>query len=96
MTYDIRNNEESSRFETTVDGHTAFASYDLEDPDRIVFTHTEVPEQLSGRGIAAEIVKHALEHARSKKLTVVPQCAYVASFIKRNPEYGGLMGSSSS
>jgi uncharacterized protein len=91
MTYDIRNNEQESRFETVVDGHTAFASYDLEDPNRIVFTHTEVPQELSGRGIAAEIVKSALEHARERKLTVVPQCAYVASYIKRNPEYEELM-----
>ena len=90
MTYDIRHNEEESRFETVVDGHTAFASYDLEDPNRIVFIHTEVPAELSGRGIAQQIVKTALEHARERKLTVVPQCQYVATFIKRNPEYEEL------
>ena len=90
MSYDIRNNEEESQFETTVDGHTALAAYDLEEPNRIVFTHTEVPEELSGRGLAAEIVRTALQHARERKLTVVPQCAYVASYIKRNPEYGEL------
>ena len=91
MTLDIRNNEEESQFETTVDGHTALTAYDLEDPNRIVFTHTEVPEALSGRGIAGEIVKFALDHAREKKLTVVPQCAYVASYIKRHPEYQDLL-----
>lgn len=91
MPYDIRNNEEQSRFETVVDGHTAFTQYDLEDPDRIVFTHTEVPQELSGRGIAQQIVRTALEHARDRKLTVVPECQYVATFIKRNPEYEELM-----
>ena len=90
MTYDIRNNEEKSRFETIVDGHTAFTMYDLEGPDRIVLTHTEVPQELSGRGIAQQIVRTALEHARERKLTVVPQCAYVASFIRKNPEYDDL------
>lgn len=90
MTYDIRHNEEQSRFETVVDGHTAFASYDLEDPNRIVFTHTEVPKELSGRGIAQQIVTAALEHARERKLTVVPQCQYVASFIRKNPEFEEL------
>ena len=93
MTYDIRNNESESRFETTVDGHTAFAMYDLEDPDRIVFTHTEVPPELSGRGLAQLIVKTGLEHAREHKLKVVPQCSYVAAYIKRNPEYEELTGS---
>ena len=91
MTLDIRHNENESRFETTVDGHLATAEYDLEDPNRIVFTHTEVPEALSGRGIAAAIVKYGLDHARDKKLTVVPQCAYVASFVKRHAEYQDLL-----
>src|SRR5687768_5360273 len=50
MTFDVRNNEEKSQFETTVDGHVALTAYDLEDPDRIVFTHTDVPEALAGRG----------------------------------------------
>jgi predicted GNAT family acetyltransferase len=91
MTFDIRNNEQESRFETTVDGQVAFSQYELEDPNRIVFTHTVVPEELSGRGIAGEIVKHALDVARDKKLTVVPQCSYVAAYIKRHPDYADLL-----
>ncbi|MFL6244459.1 MAG: GNAT family N-acetyltransferase [Thermoanaerobaculia bacterium] len=91
MTYDIRNNESESQFETTVDGHRAIAAYDLEEPNRIVFTHTEVPEALAGRGIAGAIVKFGLDHAREKKLTVVPQCSYVAAFVKRHAEYQDLV-----
>jgi predicted GNAT family acetyltransferase len=91
MTYDVRNNEQESRFETTVDGQLAIAEYDLEEPNRIVFTHTEVPDELSGRGVAAAIVKFGLDHAREKNLTVVPQCAYVAAWVKRNPEYQDLL-----
>ena len=91
MTFDIRDNQEESQFETTIDGHVALSAYDLEEPNRIVFTHTEVPEALSGRGLAGAIVKFALDCAREKKLTVVPQCAYVASFIKRHPEYEDLL-----
>jgi hypothetical protein len=91
MTYDIRNNEETSQFETTVDGQVAYAAYDLEEPDRIVFTHTIVPDALSGRGIAAQLVQHGLQHARDRKLKVVPQCSYVAAFIKRHSEYEDLL-----
>jgi predicted GNAT family acetyltransferase len=92
MTFDIRNNEHESRFETTIDGSTAFAEYDREDPNRIVFTHTIVPEELSGRGIAGEIVKFGLDYAREHELTVVPQCSYVAAWIKRYPDYADLVG----
>jgi uncharacterized protein len=91
MTLDIRNNEKESQFETTIDGHTALVAYDLEDPNRIVFTHTEVPEALSGRGIAGELARHGLDHARQQNLTVVPQCSYVAAYIKRHPEYQDLL-----
>ena len=91
MTQDIRHNEQQSQFEMTIDGYTGYAAYDLEDPDRIVFTHTVVPTELEGRGVASAIVKHALDHARAKGLKVVPQCAYVASFIKRHPEYEELV-----
>jgi uncharacterized protein len=90
-TYDIRNNEAQSQFETTVDGHTGYASYDLEEPDRIVFTHTIVPGEIEGRGVAAAVVKHGLEHARAKNLKVVPQCGYVAAYIKKHPEYEDLL-----
>ena len=91
MSYDIRNNEEASQFETTVDGEVAFAAYDLEDPDRIVFTHTIVPDALAGRGIAAELVKQGLQHARERNLKVVPQCSYVATYIQRHSEYQDLL-----
>ena len=91
MTYDVRHNEEKSQFEATVDGHVALTAYDLGDPNRIVFTHTDVPEALAGRGIAGEIVKFGLDYAREKKLTVVPQCPYVASYIKRHPQYQDLL-----
>lgn len=89
-TYDIRHNDKESQFQTEVEGKTAYAAYDLEEPNRIVFTHTIVPDELSGRGIANQLVKAALEHAREKKLTVVPQCSFVAAFIKRHPEYEEL------
>ena len=91
MSNEIRHNEESSQYETTVDGQTAFVSYDREDPDLIVFTHTIVPDELSGRGIAGAVVKHALDDARRQNLKVVPQCSYVASYIKRHSEYQDLV-----
>lgn len=90
MSYDIRNNEQESRFETTVEGKTAFAAY-YRDAGKITFTHTEVPPELEGRGIAGAIVKHALDEARQNNLGVVAQCAYVAAYVKRHPEYQDLL-----
>ena len=50
-----------------------------------------VLDDATGRGIAGAIVKFGLEHAREKSLIVVPQCSYVAAFVKRHSEYQDLL-----
>jgi len=87
----VVHNENAKQFEITVDDHVALAAYDMED-GKIVFTHTEVPPELSGRGIANQLAKSALEYARDRKLKVLPQCAFIASYIKRHDEYADLLG----
>jgi predicted GNAT family acetyltransferase len=89
-TIDVAHNKGESRFESTVDGKLSKVEYETA-PGQITFTHTEVPRELSGRGIAQQMVKQALEHARKQKLRVVPQCAYVAAFIEKHPEYQDLV-----
>jgi predicted GNAT family acetyltransferase len=74
----------------TVDGSLAVAAYELREGE-IIFTHTEVPPEIGGRGVAQQLVKTALEHARSNDLRVVPLCQYVESYIKRNPQYADLV-----
>ncbi len=86
----VRNNEQESRFEYEIDGSVAVAEYHR-DGSRITFTHTEVPEALSGRGIGNTLVRGALDYARREKLRVIPQCAFVAAFIKKNTEYQDLV-----
>ncbi len=86
----VTNNVDASRFEATVDGHVAFAEYGRVDND-IVFTHTIVPPELEGRGLASKIVHTALDHARAEHLAVVPLCPFVASYLRRHPEYHDIV-----
>ena len=86
----VRHNPAASRYETEVDGHLALAEY-AEEGDRIVFTHTYVPPELRSRGIAEKLVRAALEEARREGRRIVPQCSYVALFIRRNPEFQPLV-----
>jgi uncharacterized protein len=76
-----------------VDGHLSVADYQKRD-DTMVFTHTFVPPELRGRGIAEKLVRAALEHAREEKLRVVPACSYVAVFIERHKEFQPLLANS--
>lgn len=90
MTFDIRHNEQQSRFEALVDGHVAFTAYDLE-PGQITFTHTVVPGELGGRGIGNQLAQSALDHARKNNLSVVPACSFVAGYVRKHPEYEDLL-----
>ena len=89
---DVSNNEPESRFEVSANGAVAVVSYTLE-PGRIVFTHTHVPGELSGRGIANQLARAGLEHARANDLKVVVHCSFIAKYIERNPEYRDLLDS---
>src|SRR5665213_2553607 len=53
----------------------------------LVFLHTRVPKELEGHGVAARLVKTALNYARHNELKVVPRCPYVAAYIERHPEF---------
>ncbi len=85
----ITHNEAAKRFETTIDGKTGYISYqDL--GQSLVFDHTIVPQALGGRGVGSALVKHALDFARDEHKKVIPQCSFVASYMKKHPEYLNL------
>jgi predicted GNAT family acetyltransferase len=86
----VRHNTAASRFEVLMESHLAVAEYQL-DGDRMTFTHTFVPPEWRGRGIAEKLVRPALEWAQLEKRRVVPACSYVAVFIERNPEFKPLL-----
>ena len=54
-------------------------------------THTEVPKELRGKGVAEAMAAAVLEYARKGSLTVKPYCPFVAKYIARNPEYKDLI-----
>lgn len=87
--YEILHNEQDSRFQTTVEGHTARLLY-RRDNGRIVFTSTQTPPPLEGRGIGSALARAGLDYARANSLTVVPQCPFVRAYIERHPEYQSL------
>ncbi len=92
----VTHNATARRFETRAgDEPLSFLSY-MYEGDRVVFDHTFVPEELRGRGIAAKLARAALTEARERHWRIVPRCSYVATFIKRNPEFADLADGESS
>jgi uncharacterized protein len=88
--FSIIHRAEARRYEVTVDGHISVCEYELAEK-RMVFTHTLVPPELRGRGIAEQLVRAALADARAQGRQVVPACSYVATFIERHAEYRDLL-----
>lgn len=87
---DVRDNRSEQEFELVEQGQRAIAAYQLED-DRIVFTHTLVPPALEGHGVGSKLIRAALGSARDRGLRVVPQCPFVAAYIRKHPEYRDLV-----
>jgi predicted GNAT family acetyltransferase len=90
MAEEVRDNPERQRFELDVDGVTAIAEYRIRD-GVITFTHTEVPEALSGRGIASRLIKGALDQVRVRGLKAISHCSFVSGYLQKHAEYDDLL-----
>jgi uncharacterized protein len=90
MSDGVRNNTAESRFELDADGHTALLFYRME-PGAITLVHTEVPQELSGRGVGSRLVQGALEQIQALGLKVVPKCPFVSAYMGKHPEFNDLL-----
>jgi predicted GNAT family acetyltransferase len=91
MSADVQVAEERHRFEIVVDGTlVGFAQY-RRLPGRMVFTHTEINPAHQGHGWAGRLARAALDAARDEGVRVVPQCWFIADYIRKHPHYADLV-----
>lgn len=83
---EIINNTEVERFEVKLGDKLGMIEYRLHGKN-IIFTHTEVPQEFEGHGIAGKIAHVALEYAKDSGFRVNPLCPFVANYIRQHPEY---------
>lgn len=86
----VRDNPGLNRFELDVDGETAVAYYRI-DNGVMVFTSTQTPPRLRGKGVASELIRNALESARARGLKVKGDCSFVADYVATHPEFQDLL-----
>lgn len=70
----------AQRFVLTQEGATALLTYQL-NGSNINFDHTFVPPAFRGKGLAEQLVKHALTWAKHEGLTLSASCSYVQRFL---------------
>ena len=88
---ELRDNSGEHRFELHVDGRLAgLADYHVEG-DSLVIPHTEVDPAYGGRGLGSRLAGFCLDQTRDRGLKIVPACPFIASYLRRHPEYADLL-----
>lgn len=83
--YNPIHNEKLLRFEIQEGNSVAFLEYRYYKKD-IAFVHTEVPEEMEGRGVASSLTEYAFKFAKTQKKLVMIYCPFVGAYLKRHPE----------
>jgi len=80
----------TGRFELEQGGHVAYLEYTIAG-NILALIHTEVPAELRGEGVSSELIKSALDFARSNQMKVDVVCPSVADYLGKHKEYADLM-----
>lgn len=89
--FQLSDNPDAHRFELHVGGElAAYAEYSLVKTG-MLFSHTEVLPAFEGRGIGTAIARYGMDEVRRRSLLAIPVCPFIASFLRKNPEYQDLV-----
>src|SRR5258708_39728874 len=78
------------RFEIERNGAVAYLEYNLSDKV-LALTHTEIPEELRGMGLASSLAEGAFQWARENNRKVDIICPAVLEYVEKHPEYVDLV-----
>jgi uncharacterized protein len=88
----VRDNPRELRYEALLDGQLVGLIRYRREPGVVVLVHSEVDLAHEGTGVGSELVRGALADLRARGLRVVPQCPFVADYLRRHPEDADLVG----
>lgn len=89
-TGDVIDNVERRRFELAIGDAIAFVDY-RRNGTVLTLTHAEVPDTLSGQGLGSKLARSTLDLIRARHEKIIPQCSFIAAFVRRNPAYRDLL-----
>ena len=88
--FEIVDNKIFSQYEMRINGHLAKIEYSNKS-GKIFLIHTEIPEELAGKGVARYLAKEVFKIIEEEGMTIVPMCKYIKSYIRKHPEYHSLV-----
>ena len=83
---------DSGRYVAVVAGSedTGHLDWEARGHDVRIATHTIVPPQIGGRGVAAKLVEAMVADARGQGFRIDPRCSYVEAMFRRNKDWAEL------
>lgn len=85
------NNKEEKRYELQAQGGIAIAEYLITEKGVIYITHTEVPSNLEGKGLASELIEKVLQNIEANNQKVFPLCPFASYYMNKYPEWKRLL-----
>ena len=90
MDYSVSENRAAHRFEIAIGDSVAAAYYRLEN-GKVVLTHTEVPQELSGQGIGSKLAEGVFRLIRETGRQAIVRCSFMGTWVSRHPEVSDLV-----
>ncbi|MGO8700232.1 MAG: GNAT family N-acetyltransferase [Limisphaerales bacterium] len=87
---EVRHVPERRQFEARLQGELAYLSYSV-NGDEVSLDHTFVPDAFRGRGVAADLVRAAVDEARQQHWKLRPRCSYAVTFFEGHPEFADVL-----
>ena len=84
--------EKTGIFFIEQDGRTVGKmTYSRADNNTIVIEHTEVDDELKGKGAGKQLVAAAVEWARNNNMKIKPMCSFASGVFERVSEYRDVL-----
>lgn len=88
----VRDDAAHHRFAITLHGDDLAAAYYRRDENgHIVLTHTEVPSEYGGRGIASALARGVFDLARSRGDRLVLKCPFMSAWFAKHTDYADVV-----
>ena len=92
MLIEREDNQRTGAFFITADGErVAEMSYRWTGEKVFTIDHTEVSEQLAGKGIGKQLVSKAVAFARENDYRIIAFCPFAKKVFERTPEFGDVL-----
>ena len=89
---EVVDNAAEHRFELPIEGDAiAAAWYRRDENGHLVLTHTEVPSEYGGRGLASTLARGLFDIARARGDKLVLKCPFMGAWFAKHPDYADVV-----